>query len=107
MASRAQIHITAAGTQVLVAAAAGKSVKVRRVFLCASGAGTVDFQDTGGTSLDGGPLTVAAATQFFMNYSSPEDAIINPFFWTTVGLGFQIVTTGAITFNGFIDYDQL
>ena len=106
MAARSAIHITAAGTQVLVPATSGKSVRVRRALINVSAAGTIDFQDTSGATLAGGPFSLGGTINTMMlSYMDLEDARVNPLFTTAPGLGFQIVTTGAVTFNGFVEYD--
>ena len=102
---RALIHTTAAGTTVLVPASPGKSVRVLRLYANGSGPGTLDCQDTSGATLVGGALPVSNTTPaLFIDCVMEEMTHQMPLFVTSPGLGFQIVTTGAITINGFIDY---
>jgi hypothetical protein len=102
---RALIHTTSAGTTVLVPAQAGKAVRVGRLYVNGSGPGTVDFQDTTGATLVGGALPVSNTTPaVYIDGLMPELQHQVPLFLTPVGTGLQLVTTGAININGFVDY---
>lgn len=103
MWSRTPINASGAGTVAIQAALAGKCVRLQRIFLVASGALTVDIQDTSGASLVGGPLTMATGTQINLTYEDIEDARNNPLFITKQGLGAQLVFSAG-TCNGFVDF---
>lgn len=97
---RVQPNITTATTTILVAASAGKTVKIYRVFLNIDATQTIDIQDTAGTTLVGGALAYAA------NGGIVFDFLGEPWFVTTSGLGFQFVTSTTGKVRGFIDYVQ-
>lgn len=102
---RAQVHTTVAGTTVVVPPTSGKSVWIARLFRNPAGNGTVDYQDTSGASLVGGPLAIGTnePTQWLDCAKETFDRQC-PLFVTGVGLGFQIVTTSTLTIAGFVDY---
>ena len=107
--SRVTVNLNAAGTTVLVPAIAGQSVKVVRYLLDPGGSGnaSVDLQNTDGTTLVGGPLSLNTGNTFTYNYGSSAEALANPIFQTKPGMGLQIVLTGAsATMTGVIDYQQ-
>ena len=106
--TRADISITGATTSLIVPGVAGKVVKVVRYLLDAAGSGnpTFEVQDTNGTSLTGGPVSMNPNTPVAWNYGSAAEAVLNPIFYTLPGDGLQIVTTGNATLHGFMDYLQ-
>jgi hypothetical protein len=106
--TRLDVSITGAGTTVVIPGVAGKVVKVVRYLLDAAGSGnpTFDVQDTNGTSLTGGPVSMNPNTPVAWNYGSAAEAVQNPIFYTQPGDGLQFVTTGNATLHGFMDYLQ-
>ena len=104
--SRRTLSISTAGTTVVIPALAGRIPKIVRYSLDASGNNnaTVDVQDTSGTSLTGGPISLSTGISAAA-YADQEDAKANPLYSANPGLGIQFVvagTTAAIT--GWIDY---
>lgn len=85
----------AAGTNTLVAATAGKRVKVYSYAVVATGAGTVKFQDTDATALSG-PMAFSANGGIAC---APGD---DPWITTEAGKGLAIVTSGAV--EGHLSY---
>lgn len=90
----AAISVTT-GTTTLVAAVAGKKIKVYSYAVVATAAGTVQFKSTGGSNLSG-------AMSFSANGGiscAPGD---DPWFLTATGEGLQIATSGAV--EGHLSY---
>jgi hypothetical protein len=78
---------------------------VVRFYANASGSGAVELQDTSGASLSGaGGLTTAANTAIWLDGTKAMFEYLMPLWQTAPGLGLQLVLTGAVTTNGFVDY---
>lgn len=96
---RAKIDAAGAGDNTVIAAVAGKIIRVYAVVLIAAGAVTVKFQSgASGTDLTG-PLTLAANTGFSSSWSpvglfqTAEGALLN------LNLGGAVVTGGWLIYG--------
>ena len=104
--SRRTLSISTAGTTVVIPALAGRTPKIVRYSLDASGNNnaTLDVQDTSGASLTGGPISLSTGISAAA-YADQEDAKANPLYSANPGLGIQFVTAGTTAaITGWIDY---
>lgn len=85
----------AAGTLVLIAAAAGKVASLMGVELALTVAGTVQFQDTTGVALSG-IINLAAGTPLVLPICNA------PWFTAVIGRGIQIVSTTGGANGSFV-----
>lgn len=92
--SQAAISAASSGDNTLVAAVAGKSIRVYRIVFTLA-AGSVAFKDGASTSLTGAMTATAGVL---------EDPIGNPLFITTAGNAFIANLSGANQLSGVIYY---
>lgn len=89
----------------IIPGVASKAIRVSRMILNGSAAGTIDIQDTGGASLLGGVLTMTTTQNWLVLDCQDMDYHRQcPWFVLGVGLGLQLVVTGSINVAGIIDY---
>lgn len=105
MASKA-INVSTSGDNTIVAAVAGKSVRVHRYELSSAGAVNVKWKDGASTDLTG-LLDLAAAgsgTDAQDNSSSRAD---DGLFQTSKGNALVLNLSAAVVVGGFVDYDLI
>lgn len=89
------VNATGAGTSTLVAGQSGKRIYVYSYAVVVDNAGTVKFQNTGGTDLTG-------AMSFASNGGISCAAGDDPWFYTAVGSGLDLVVSAAT--RGHLSY---
>lgn len=94
---RATIDRASATTGDLVAASAGRIVRVHRILLSVGGANNLTFLSAA-ASLHGGVLTYPAADNLFLPFSP------YPHFSTVAGEALRLTTSTNAQVSGFIDY---
>ncbi len=95
----APITFSSSGDNIVVAAVAGKAVRVRKLWLVLAGDSNLTFKDGASTSLSGAVPMMAGGSFFF-----PMD-LVEPHFITTTGNAFIINSSVAVQISGMVYYE--
>jgi hypothetical protein len=99
--ANAAVNAASLGDNTLVAAVAGKRIRVHAYELSSAGVVTAKFKDGAATDLTG-PLTLAAAGAAADAAERTNDS--DGLFQTTAGNALVLNLSAAIVVGGFIDY---
>lgn len=95
------ISFSNTGDNTVVAAVAGKSVRVFRIFFVCSAATNVTIKDGAGTNLTGA-MSMGANGGFTLDYMDGSE----PWFFTSSGNAFIINQSGTAQISGTVFYQQ-
>jgi hypothetical protein len=95
----AAISFAASGDNIVVAAVAGKAIRVVKIWLVLAGDSNLTFKDGASTSLSGIVPMLGNGSFFF-----PADLVI-PHFITTTGNAFIINSSVAVQVSGTVYYE--
>ena len=94
----ASISFSDTGDNTVVAATAGQSIRVYRIFFVASADTTVTIKN--GTTALTGEITVFAGGAFVLEYNE------EPWFTTSAGSAFVLSQTGTAQISGRLEYQK-
>lgn len=95
----APITFAASGDNTVVAAVAGKAIRVRKMWLVLAGDSLLTFKDGASSSLSGAVSMLGNGSFFF-----PTDAVV-PHFITSTGNAFIINSSVAVQVSGMVYYE--
>lgn len=95
------VDLAASGDNIIVAAVAGQSVRVHKLFLVLGGDTNLTFKDGAGAEFDG-PLAMKANGAIVFDESLPP----RHWFKTSVGNAFIINLSNAVQLSGRVYYTQ-
>lgn len=98
----ARVNASADGDNVVIAAVAGKALRVLGYLLTASAAGTVTVQDTAGS-----PVVFASFAMAANGSLSYEGGLAAPAFETAVGVGLELSNGAGVDTLGHITYLEI